>query len=113
MPTFKPWDIVRVPFPYVERPVHRHRPTLALAGNEPDDGYGLLRIAMITCAANSGWDGDVAVSDLTEGGLPIPSVVRPAKLTTIDARDADRLGSLPPADRSAVSRYLRARLAKI
>lgn len=110
MPTFKPWDIVRVPFPYVERPVRRHRPALVLAGNEPDDRYDLLWIAMITSAANRGWDGDVVISDLTEAGLPIPSVVRPAKLATIEARDADRLGTLPSADRGAVSRYLRARL---
>lgn len=110
MPIFKPWDIVRVPFPYVERPVRRHRPALVLAGNEPDDRYRLLWIAMITSAANSGWDGDVLISDLTEAGLPIPSVVRPAKLATIEARDADRLGGLPPADQAAVSRYLRARL---
>ncbi|HEY1797788.1 MAG TPA: type II toxin-antitoxin system PemK/MazF family toxin [Stellaceae bacterium] len=110
MPTFEPWDIIRVPFPYVERLVRQRRPALVLAGNGPDDRYDLLWIAMITSAANRGWDGDVVVSDLTEAGLPIPSVVRPAKLATIEARDADRLGSLPSADRAAVSRYLRARL---
>jgi mRNA interferase MazF len=70
-----------------------------------------LWLAMITSAANRGWPGDVAVSDLELAGLPIPSIVRPAKIATTEARDAERLGTLPPADRRAVRRYLRERLA--
>lgn len=110
MRTFETWDIVRVPFPYVERPVRQHRPALVIAGTDREDGHALLWLAMITSAANRGWHGDVAISDLSEAGLPVPSVVRPAKLATIEARDADRLGTLPLADRDAISRYLRGRL---
>jgi mRNA interferase MazF len=113
MPTFESWDIVRVPFPYVERPVHQHRPALVLAGNQAADRYGLLWIAMITSAANRGWPGDVAISDLQEPGLPVPSVVRLAKLTTIEAHEADHLGTLPAADRDAVAIYLRDRLRSV
>ena len=69
------------------------------------------RLAMITSAANRGWTGDVLISDLPKAGLPVPSIVRTAKLATIEARDAQRLGTLPPADRNAVSRALRDRLA--
>jgi mRNA interferase MazF len=43
-------------------------------------------------------------------GLPAPSLVRPAKLATIEAREAERLGKLPVSDRAAVRRYLRDRL---
>jgi len=49
----------------------------------------------------------VMISDLPEAGLPVPSIVRTAKLATIDAYDAQRLGALPPADRISVSRFLR------
>jgi mRNA interferase MazF len=66
---------------------------------------------MITSAANRGWEGDVAISDLRAAGLPVPSLVRPAKLATIEARDAQRLGTLAPGDRKAVAAYLRLRLA--
>jgi mRNA interferase MazF len=45
--------------------------------------------------------------------LPIPSIVRAAKLATIEARDAQRLGTLSPADRVAVSRSLRDWLATV
>jgi hypothetical protein len=43
---------------------------------------------MITSAEHSGWLGDVAISDLDRAGLPAPSIVRPAKIATIEARDA-------------------------
>jgi mRNA interferase MazF len=110
MPTFETWDIVRVPFPYVERPARQHRPALVIAGKDSGDGHALLWLAMITSAANRGWHGDVTISDLSEAGLRVPSVVRPAKLATIEERDADRLGKLPVADRQAIARYLRDRL---
>jgi hypothetical protein len=37
--------------------------------------------------------------------------VRPAKIATIDAEDADRLGRLPDRDRAGVRDYVRGRLA--
>jgi mRNA-degrading endonuclease toxin of MazEF toxin-antitoxin module len=110
MPIFETWDIVRVPFPYVERPVRQHRPALVIAAEEREGKHGLLWLAMITSAANRGWRGDVSISDLSEAGLPVPSVVRPAKLATLEERDADRLGRLPTSDRSKIARYLRSRL---
>jgi mRNA interferase MazF len=68
---------------------------------------------MIISAGNRGLPGDVAISDLSEAGLPVPSVVRPGKLATIEERDADRLGRLPLSDRAAISRYLRNRLQPV
>jgi mRNA interferase MazF len=110
MPIFETWDIVRVPFPYVERPVRQRRPALVIAAEDAETDHGLLWLAMITSAANRGWRGDVAISNLSEAGLPVPSVVRPAKLATIESRDADRLGTLPLSDRAAIARYLEDRL---
>lgn len=49
---------------------------------------------MITSAENHGWPGDVIVRDLTLAGLPVASLVRTAKIATIEARDAQRLGRL-------------------
>jgi mRNA-degrading endonuclease toxin of MazEF toxin-antitoxin module len=113
MPGFKAWDIVKVPFPYTDRPVRQRRPALVIAAGELAAAHGLLWLAMITSAANRGWSGDVAVSDLATAGLPIESIVRPAKIATIEASDAERLGSLPPPDRAAVRDYLRDRLAAL
>jgi mRNA interferase MazF len=66
---------------------------------------------MVTSAEHRGWRGDVPVSDLRAAGLPAPSIVRPAKIATVDARDAERLGVLPAADRPAVISFVRRLLA--
>lgn len=110
MPIFEPWDIVKVPFPYTDCPVRQRRPALVVAAGALQTAHGLLWLAMITSAAHRGWPGDVVISDLVAAGLPAASIVRPAKIATIDARDAERLGALPPGDRSAVRAYLRQRL---
>jgi mRNA interferase MazF len=68
---------------------------------------------MITSAAHRGWPGDVMISDLDDAGLPASSIVRPAKIATINARDAERLGTLPLRDRSAVHAYLKRRLSDL
>jgi mRNA interferase MazF len=47
---------------------------------------------MITSAENRGWSGDVPVGNLAEAGLPAPSVVRTAKIATIEVVDASKLG---------------------
>ena len=113
MPGFKVWDIVKVPFPYTDRPVRQRRPALVVAAGELETAHGLLWLVMVTSAANRGWPGDVLVSDLTIAGLPIPSIIRPAKIATVEARDAEPLGKLPPRDRRAVRRYLRQRLSDL
>ncbi|HZK88782.1 MAG TPA: type II toxin-antitoxin system PemK/MazF family toxin [Stellaceae bacterium] len=113
MPIFEVWDIVKVPFPYTDRPARQRRPALVIAADELEAAHGLLWLAMITSAANRGWPGDVAISDIEAAGLPIPSIVRPAKVATIEATDAERLGSLPRIDRSAVRDYLRERLSAL
>ena len=107
MAIFEVWDIVKVPFPYTDRPVRQRRPALIVAAGEIEAAHGLLWLVMITSAENRGWPGDVGISDLGAAGLPAPSIVRPAKIATVDARDAQRLGTLPHADREAVASCLR------
>jgi mRNA interferase MazF len=56
--------------------------------------HGLLWVVMITSADNRGWPGDVTVGDLAMAGLPVPSVIRTAKIATIEASDAQKLGKV-------------------
>jgi mRNA interferase MazF len=72
---------------------------------------GLLWVLMITSADNRGWPGDVVVADVLEAGLPVQSLVRTEKIATVDARDAERIGRLPEANRQAVTARLRRHLA--
>lgn len=111
MPGFEVWDLVKVPFPYTKRPVQQQRPALVVAIPDAPGAPGLLWVLMVTSAANRGWPGAVIVSDLHAAGLPAPSVVRSAKIATIEARDATRIGPVSLNDRSQVIEVLQGSLA--
>jgi mRNA interferase MazF len=51
---FAIWDIVKVPFPYTDRPIRQNRPALVIAAGELEATHGLLWLVMITSAANRG-----------------------------------------------------------
>jgi mRNA interferase MazF len=106
MQTFDTWDIIKVPFPYTDRPVRERRPALVVASGGIQERQGLLWVMMITSSENRGWSGDVPISDLKLSGLPVASIVRTAKIATIEARESDRIGVLPNADRGAVRTHL-------
>lgn len=110
MPIFEAWDIIKVPFPYTDRPIRQRRPALVVAAGILQAEHGLLWVVMITSAENRGWHGDVGVSDLAMAGLPAESVVRTAKIATIEAKDAERIGSLTLSDRMAVEERIRGEL---
>ena len=113
MPGSEVWDLVKVPFPYINRPVQQRRPALVVAVPEAPGAPDLLWVLMVTSAGNRGWPGDVAISDLAEAGLPAPSIVRPVKIATIEGRDAERIGRLPLVDRAQVASSLRIGLVQV
>jgi mRNA interferase MazF len=107
MPTFEPGDVVKVPFPYTDARTTARRPALVVATTGPGENPSLLLWAlMITSAENRGWPDDVAIDDLAASGLPATSVVRCAKIATLDAARAERLGRLDPATFAAVRKRL-------
>ena len=97
MPSFRQGDVVKVPFPYTDRSTRQSRPALVVSTGGIEDAHGLLWVVMITSAANRGWPGDVPLSNLATTGLPVPSVIRTAKIATIEAVDATRLGRASPS----------------
>ena len=92
MRTFERGDVIKVPFPYADRATRQSRPAVVVSTAQLQDLHGLLWVAMITSAENRGWPDDVPVADLELAGLPVPSVIRSAKIATIDAADASKLG---------------------
>jgi mRNA interferase MazF len=98
MPSFSQGDVIRVPFPYTDRPA-RQRPALVVSNGG---------IAMITSAENRAWPGDVPFGDFNhEAGLPAPSVIRPCKIATIEVRHAKPLGHISPTLMRQVVKTLR------
>lgn len=106
MAAFKRGDVVKVPFPYTDRATRQHRPALVISASDLEHAHGPLWVLMITSAANRGWPGDVDIPDLDEAGLPVASVVRAAKIATIDAAHATTLGRIPPAALRQVMRQV-------
>jgi mRNA interferase MazF len=106
MTRFEQGDVVRVMFPHVERNVRRARPALVLT-REPIGPNGLLIwAAMITSAARERWPGDVLIEDHAAVGLPVASIVRTAKIATIETDSATRIGRLGEAQMKEVDRLI-------
>ena len=106
MPSFNAGDVIKVPFPYTDRSTRQSRPALVVSASTLEQAHGLLWVVMITSAANRGWPDDVPIEDLAAAGLPAPSVIRHAKIATIEARDATHLGAVDPAVLRSVTRQL-------
>lgn len=105
------FDVVKVPFPFTDRPVVKFRPALVISDAENfNNQIGHSAMAMITSAHHARWPLDVVLEDLDTAGLPAPSMVR-MKLFTLDHRLIhSRLGSIGKPDRNTVSDSLSAML---
>jgi mRNA interferase MazF len=97
MAVFEQGDVVKVPFPYTDRSTRQSRPALVVSTGPLEDSHRLVWVVMITSAENRGWSRDVPVTGLLLAGLPAPSVIRTAKIATIDAADAKKLGGISAA----------------
>ena len=94
MAIFEQGDVVKVPFPYTDRSTRQSRPALVVSTGTLEEAHNLLWVVMITSAHNRSWPSDITVANLSGAGLPAPSVIRAAKLATIDATDATKLGQI-------------------
>lgn len=99
---FSQGTVVRVPFPYTDAETRQHRPALVVAFAESDADPFLIWVVMITSAANRGWPGDIEIPDAAGAGLPAPSLVRTAKIATIEVARAEPRGRIDPATLAAV-----------
>ncbi len=102
MPTYKPFEVVVVPFPFTDSAATKRRPALVLSTQGFNERASHVVLAMITSRENRGWPLDTQIGDLSAAGLTHPSVVR-MKLFTLDERFVLRKsGALAPADVASV-----------
>ena len=80
---FAQGDIVVVPFPYTDRQSEKRRPALVISNGKVSRDHGLVWLAMITSSGNQKWAGDIEIVGETTG-LASPSLIRTAKLATVD-----------------------------
>lgn len=108
MPTFDQGQTVRVPFPYTDRSTRQRRPALVVSAGGIGDGGSLLWVVMITSAENRPWAGDLPLGgDQGLAGLGAPSVIRPCKIATVEAKDVEPLGRIGPELMADVGAALR------
>ena len=113
MRTFERGDVIKVPFPYTDRATRQSRPAVVVSTAQLQDLYGLLWVVMITSAENRGWPDDMPVTNPKLAGLPVPSVIRSAKIATIDASDASKLGRVSAAQVRLVTGKIKQRLGAV
>ena len=106
MPSFEPGDVVKVPFPYTDRATRQRRPALVVSHPKLASDHDLLWVLMITSAENRRWPQDVEITALAKAGLPVASLIRPAKIATIESRDAEPLGRIGPSVLAEVRKRL-------
>ena len=104
--TFKPWDVVVVPFPFVDKKVSKPRPALVLSDIDFNI-KGLVILSMITTAGKTSHLFDIEIRDLTTTGLPLPSVVR-WKIFSLDLPlIKKKIGYLSKTDRGKCNKILK------
>jgi mRNA interferase MazF len=106
----RPGTAVRVPFPHTDTETRQRRPALVIATTGPEDEPFLLWVLMITSAAHRRWSGDVEILDPASLGLLIPSVIRTAKIATVEIARADPLGEIDAQTLAAVRVEVRSHL---
>jgi mRNA interferase MazF len=106
----EPWNVVVVPFPFVEKVGTKRRPALVLSTAGFNESGNTI-LAMITTRAHQPWPGDTPIVRLEEAGLNVSCIVR-LKLFTLDNRlIARRVGHLSPLDQEKAAQQLHQYLA--
>ena len=99
----KPGDIALVRFPFAEFATAKKRPALILARTARSPRNRLATVAMITSQIEAlRLEGDVLLSEWKVAGLLHPSLLRMAKIATVDEELIERtIGRLGRSDHAA------------
>ena len=105
------YDVVTVPFPFVDRPETKNRPAVVLSNKEFNRSKHTI-LAMITTKNDPAWPGDSQINDYRDAGLRLPCLVR-LKFFTLDNRLLrKKTGHLSKKDSSKISKHLRSYLVE-
>ena len=103
------FDVVIVPFPFMEKPDAKKRPALVLSNTDFNESNHTI-LAMITTKRYPSWPGDSQIRDHEVAGFKVPCLVR-LKLFTLDNRIILRkAGHLSKVDANQVESRLKAYL---
>lgn len=105
--TYKPFDIVVIPFPFSDKLAQKKRPALVLSSEDFNAKSGHLITAMITTAKKSKWPNDSEILEFEKAGLPVSCLVRMKFFTVDQTQILRKSGSLSKNDQKEFLRNLR------
>lgn len=95
MTKFVRGDVVQAPFPGDTSGSGDEKQTaLVVSPSDLEHARGLLWVALVTKQENPGWRGDVPILDFAVAGTPPNMVIRTARLATVPAESAKRIGRI-------------------
>jgi mRNA interferase MazF len=86
--TLKRGDVVLLPFPFSDLTTSKQRPAVVLSSTIFNHSHHDVIVVAITSQLATQQSSDVKLTDedVEQGGLLKPSIVKPAKIVTIDQR---------------------------
>ena len=66
---FKKYDIVVVPFPFIDSELSKLRPALVISSEEFNHETKMVTCIMITSSSHEDWSSDVQIQNLQKAGL--------------------------------------------
>lgn len=97
------WDIALVPFPFLEMPVTRKRPALAISSKKFNNENQHTVFAMITTAKSSNWPSDYMLVAPLEAGLKKSCYFRWKTFTLPNEMIVRGLGKLSAEDKQNIA----------
>ncbi len=96
--TFKPWEIVLIPFPVSDSESKKRRPAVVISDESADSGQDIVLMFLTSNVKTEPKKGDHLISNWQAAGLPKPAICR-MKFTTIDKNlIVKKIGSIKSAD---------------
>ena len=106
--TYRRWDVVVVPYPFIDVGEVKNRPALIVSSDALHQPHGVYWIVMITTARAGQQREDIAITDRARVGLSEDCVIRVKRLTALsESQISRRLGAISTRDRNAVAALLK------
>ena len=96
------WQVVAVPFPFMERPAVKRRPALVISTEQFNAANDHSVMAMITTAMLESWPSDYALVKPRDAGLNVECYVRWKIFTLPNALITSKIGELADEDRESL-----------
>ncbi|NJM31385.1 MAG: type II toxin-antitoxin system PemK/MazF family toxin [Rhizobiales bacterium] len=96
------WQVVAVPFPFMERPALKRRPALVISTKDFNAANGHTIMAMITAAMLDSWASDHPLLRPAVAGLKHACYVRWKVFTLPNSLIVKTIGDLADEDREAL-----------